>query len=514
MVSQKLNNIKEDLRAASDKIGPDDPRYAGLVNRGFNKRFSGKPDYVRLPGSTGQVVEALQEAVTGKLRVTARSGGHCLEGFVADPAVRVLIDTSLMDRVYYDADMGAIAVEAGATLGEMYRKLALGWGVTVPAGISPDIGVGGHILGGAFGFLCRQYGLAADHLYGVEVVHVDQSGAARSVVATREPDDPNHALWWAHTGGGGGNFGIVTRYWFKSPASSGANPANLLPRAPASVLRFKVTWKWEDLNEGAFTRLMRNHGEWCEQNSAAGSPFAELYSTLVVGRRQSGRIDLTGAITAGANAETLLDQHLSAVNAGTGLAYTREVDCTSWLAFALYPFPDLVAVAGMQAVFKLKDAYLRKRLTDRQIDVVFRYMTRTDYDVPGGSYGMATRGGQENTIAPQATASAQRSSILTTSCGAGWGNPQDAAGCLDWVRQFYAELFADTGGVPVPNQATGGAFINHPDADLADPQWNTSGVPWYTLYYQDNYPRLQQAKARWDPLNIFHHALSIRPKES
>jgi FAD/FMN-containing dehydrogenase len=54
-------------------------------------------------------------------------------------------------------------------------------------------------------------------------------------------------------------------------------------------------------------------------------------------------------------------------------------------------------------------------------------------------------------------------------------------------------------------------MINHPDVDLADPEWNTSGVPWHTLYYKDNYPRLQQIKSRWDPGNVFHHALSIRP---
>ena len=511
MIRQDSTNINQNLRGASDKIGPDDPRYAGLVGRGFNQRFSSKPDYVRLPGSTEQVVEAVQEAVWDKLRVTARSGGHCLEGFVADPAMRVVIDTSLMNNVYYDPGMGAFAVEAGATLGEMYRKLALGWGVTVPAGISPDIGVGGHILGGAFGFLCRQYGLAVDHLYAVEVVEVDEHGKSRSVVATREPADPNHDLWWAHTGGGGGNFGIVTRYWFKSPGTDGANPANLLPRAPASLLRFKVVWKWDDMNQTVFSRLMRNHGEWCEGNSSAESPFAELYSTLVVGRRQSGRIELTGVITAGTNAEKLLEEHLEAINAGTGLSFTRQVDRTSWLAFALYPFPDLVSVVGIKALFKLKDAYLRKRLTDRQIEVIYRYMTRPDYDVPGGSYGMATRGGKENSVAPEATASAERSSILTTSCGAGWGDPQDESRSLDWVRQFYRDLYSDNGGVPVPNQFNGGAFINHPDTDLADPLWNTSGVPWYTLYYQDNYPRLQQVKACWDPLNIFHHAMSIQP---
>jgi aclacinomycin oxidase len=54
-------------------------------------------------------------------------------------------------------------------------------------------------------------------------------------------------------------------------------------------------------------------------------------------------------------------------------------------------------------------------------------------------------------------------------------------------------------------------MINHPDVDLADPEWNTSGVPWHTLYYKANYARLQQIKSRWDPRNVFHHALSIRP---
>ncbi len=84
-----------------------------------------------------------------------------VEGLVADPAVRVLIDTSLMTGVSYDPEMSAFAVEAGTTLGEVYRKLFLGWGVTIPAGESPDIGVGGHVLGGAFDFLW-EHGLAAD----------------------------------------------------------------------------------------------------------------------------------------------------------------------------------------------------------------------------------------------------------------------------------------------------------------------------------------------------------------
>jgi len=78
------------------------------------------------------------------------------------------------------------------------------------------------------------------------------------------------------------------------------------------------------------------------------------------------------------------------------------------------------------------------------------------------------------------------------------------------VRAFYRDLFADSGGVPVPGPAYAGAFINHPDTDLADPTLNTSGVPWHALYFQDGHVRLQRVKARWDPRNVFRHALSIR----
>jgi FAD binding domain-containing protein/berberine-like enzyme len=498
-------------RVGPDKVGPSDPRYADLVRRGFNKRFAGTPDYVRLVGSTEQVVEAVQEAVRNELRVVVRSGGHCLEGFVADPSVRVLIDTSLMTGVYYDPEMGAFAVEAGTTLGEAYRRLFLGWGVTIPAGESPDLGVGGHVLGGAFGFLCREDGLAADHLFGVEVVVVDETGTARSVVATREASDPNRELWWAHTGGGGGNFGIVTRYWFKSPGVGGTNPALLLPKAPDSVFTFRVAWNWEDVGEAAFTRLARNFGVWCERNGGPDSPHAKVFSTLFLRRREYGKLEMKGLSTAGALAERLCDEHLAAIKDGVGVPLTRETERTSWLAFALDPFPELFRAGAGDALFKGKDAFLRKRFTDRQIEVAYHYLTRSDHDVPGGMLGLATYGGKVNTVAPDATASAQRDSILTTACAAGWQDPQDEARSLAWVRALYRDLFADSGGVPVPGEVCDGAMINHPDVDLADPEFNTSGVPWPALYYKENYPRLQRVKARWDPRNIFRHALSIRP---
>jgi FAD/FMN-containing dehydrogenase len=94
----------------SSSIGPDDPRYRAVIEKRFNKRFLGNPDYVRLVESTDQVIAAVEEAVREGRRLAVTSGGHCLEGFVSDPDVRVIIDVSPMKRVYYDAGIGAVAV--------------------------------------------------------------------------------------------------------------------------------------------------------------------------------------------------------------------------------------------------------------------------------------------------------------------------------------------------------------------------------------------------------------------
>jgi len=491
-------------------IAADDPRYRAVIDKRFNKRFVASPDYVRLVHSADEVVSAVQDAVSEGQRLVVTSGGHCLEGFVSDPDVRVIIDVSPMKRVYYDRHMNAVAVEAGATVGETFRVLFDRWGTVIPLGEYPAIGMGGHVAGGAFGFLCRQLGLAADYLYGVEVVTVEESGRPGIVVATREASDPHRELWWAHTGGGAGNFGVVTRYWFRSPDVSGDNAAALLPRAPESITTLRAEWSWSEIDQPEFRRLMQNHGAWCEQNSDADSPNATLWTLLEIHRRQFGKIIVRGVSTAGARAERQIEEHLSALGDGVGAPPATELARMGWLDFALNPLPDLFAAPPGGVSVKVKDAMLKRRLTDTQIDVVYDYMTRADHDVMGGVFGLATYGGRVNTVAPDATASAQRSSILDTACNTGWLDPAEEAKNLAWVRGFYRELFADTGGVPVPGDGYDGAFINHPDTDLADPMLNTSGVPWHTLYYQANYPRLQRVKAQWDPLDVFRHALSVR----
>jgi aclacinomycin oxidase len=488
-------------------VRPGDTRYRELVTRGYNRRFTARPESVHLVHTTGQVVRIVTDAVRAGKRIAVRSGGHCFENLVDDAAVRVLVDLSEMNAVYFDPVHRAFAVSAGATLASMYRTLCEGWGVTVPGGECPEIGVGGHIVGGGFGPLSRRDGLIVDHLYAVEVVVVDRSGQARAEVATRDPADPNHDLWWAHTGGGGGNFGIVTRYWFRSTGAHGNDPSTLLPPAPKTLAMVNVAWPWRELTEQAFTRLVRNHGQWHAENSADGSPYASLWSQLTLTHRSLDEVSLIAQLDGALpDADQLMNAYITALTAGVGVTPAIQRSTPPWLTATL----DNALDTGPLKRTRSKDAFLRTAWSDAQAVTAHRYLN--DSRMTGlGAIFLYSYGGRINAVPPEATAVPQRDSILRAWLTAFWASSAQDPGLADWIRDCYRDLYADAGGVPAPGARYDGVGINFPDTDLISPQWNCSGIPWQTLYYRDNYPRLRQVKARWDPRNVFHHALAVEP---
>ena len=493
-------------------VRPGDPRYENLL-RGNNFRYVGRPDEIRVVGSTAQVVAAVSDAVRSGRRIAVRSGGHCFENFTADPAVRLLLDMSPMDAVGYDPARRAFAIQPGATLGHVYRTLLKGWGVTIPAGGCPEVGAGGHICGGGYGPLSRRYGSVVDHLDAVEVVVVDRDGAVRPVVATRDAADPNHDLWWAHTGGGGGNFGVVTRYWLRSPGAGGTtDPTRLLPKAPRNMLECVVEWAWDaSMTEAAFTRLLRNFGTWHERNSAPGSRYAGIYGILLPMHRSAGLFPLVVQIDADLpGADAMVSEFVAAVTAGTGLRPVVDARRTMpWMHLTTWPG---TGEPGDQfnRRYKIKAAYLRKGFKEDQLTAIYRNLTN-DTGNPRAGMLLIGYGGQIQTVPAGATAVAQRDVVMKAVYQNIWLDDTDDAANVAWVRGLYRDVYAATGGVPVPDEVNDGSYINYPDTDLADPAWNTSGVPWSTLYYKDNYPRLRQVKARWDPRNVFNHAMSVQP---
>lgn len=491
-------------------ITPDDPRFDYFVHRGRNTRFVGDPDTVWAVRSTDQVRQAVEQAMRDDKRIAVRGGGHGLENLVDDQAAQVLVDMSQLNSVGFDPRYEAFAVGAGALQGAVYPALYLGWGVGMPAGTCPTVGLGGYVQGAGFGPMCRRQGLIVDHLYALEVVVADDSGSPRTVVATRDPSDPNHDLWWAHTGAGGGNFGIVTRYWLRSQGVEGADPATLLPTPARTILTVSANWPWETMTEQAFTRIVRNHGEWHRREGAEGvGPYASLYSGLYLNQRMVGQVTLNAQIDGDRpDSEKLLADYIAAVNEGVNVPCHVGYGAMPWLSSVLRDVEN----RGIYTRSKSKGAYLRQPFSDEQTATIYKYVADPHYYAHTVVL-LFSYGGEINTISPAATAAPQRDSILKNYLGTYWVRPEDDEAHVARLRALYAELFSATGGVPAPGTATDGSYINYPDVDLADPRLNTSGIPWHTLYFKDSYPRLQRVKARFDPSNMFRHALSVEPAD-
>jgi FAD/FMN-containing dehydrogenase len=158
-----------------------------------------------------------------------------------------------------------------------------------------------------------------------------------------------------------------------------------------------------------------------------------------------------------------------------------------------------------------KSAYMKKNFSGAQLSTLYRHMTGDDFHNPDTMLVLFSFGGKVNAVADDATANAQRNSIFKMCFQTFWPDAADDDFYVGWARDIYEDVFASTGGVPVPGDTYEGCYINYPDNDVADPARNRSGVPWPLLYYRGNYLRLQQVKRRYDPRDIFHHALSVQP---
>lgn len=400
--------------AHPSRVTPGDPRYQALTS-GMNQRYRAHPSAVTLVSSADQVRTVAQEAVRAGRRLSVRSGGHCFEDFVHHAGVDEIVDMSCMRGVHYDAEHEAFAVESGARLLGVYEDLYRGWGTTLPGGLCYSVGAGGHVAGGGYGLLSRAHGLIVDHLYAVEVLVVGGNGSAELVVATREESDPNRDLWWAHTGGGGGNFGIVTRYFFRSPEATGA-----LVEPPSEVLLSAVSLSWADLDRADLTALLGDFTAWHAEHSAPGSPHRGgpphngLASMLMLNHRANGCVGLLTQVDSSIpDAEKVLRDFLDRITANVR-APVRDMAT---------PVGELRPMPGLNGPRKLpwfqatrligtntsyltdptlraehKSAYGRGRIPDERISVLYDHLTSSEPSNPNAMLVVMSYGGQINAM--------------------------------------------------------------------------------------------------------------------
>ena len=185
-------------------IAPDDPRYeqARTVFYGGIDRHPAAIVRVADAGDVSRLVKLARE--TG-VELAIRSGGHSVVGFSTTEG-GIVLDLSNMKDLQIDVENQTAWAQTGLTAGEVTQALGA-HGLAIGFGDTGSVGVGGITLGGGVGYLVRKYGLTIDSLLAAEIVTAD--GELLHVDKDSHPD-----LFWAIRGGGG-NFGVVTRFQFR-----------------------------------------------------------------------------------------------------------------------------------------------------------------------------------------------------------------------------------------------------------------------------------------------------------
>jgi len=190
-------------------IVPGDQRYDSM-RRVWNHDIDLRPAAIAVCMSDEDVIRSVEFARTENLIPAVRSGGHSFAGHgVCNGGI--VINLSSRKRSQLDVPACHIRLEPGIRAGEL-DQMVQAFGLAVPLGSCPMVGVAGFALGGGAGSLTTKYGFACDSITRARVVTADCTILEASDVENRE-------LFWALRGGGG-NFGIVVSLDFQLTAIS------------------------------------------------------------------------------------------------------------------------------------------------------------------------------------------------------------------------------------------------------------------------------------------------------
>ena len=182
-------------------ITPDDERYEA-ARHVYNQNIDRSPALILMCADVADVIAGVNYAREQGLDLSVRGGRHNVAGFGTNDG-GVVLDLRQMNDVHIDPECRLAYAGGGATWGDVDHA-AWPLGLATPGGILSTTGVAGLGLGGGFGHLTRRFGLVIDNFRAMDVVTAD----GRLV---RASDDENPELFWALRGGGG-NFGVVTRF--------------------------------------------------------------------------------------------------------------------------------------------------------------------------------------------------------------------------------------------------------------------------------------------------------------
>jgi FAD/FMN-containing dehydrogenase len=435
-------------------IAPDDAEY-DRARTVFLGSIDHRPAVIVRVENAADVSHVVALARETGLELAVRSGGHSYAGHsVSDGGI--VLDLSKMVALQIDVEQRTAWVETGLTAAAV--TIAAGaHGLAIGFGDTGSVGIGGITLGGGVGYLVRKYGLTIDSLLAAEIVTAD--GQVLHVDAERHPD-----LFWAIRGGGG-NFGVATRFKFQLyPVDTIVGGVLLLPATPDIIAEFMAAAEAAPDELSTIANVM----------VAPPMPFvpAEYHGQLVI----MAILACAGDVEAGQRA----------------IAPFRALAT---------PLADMVRPMSYPEIYPPDDENYHPIAVSRTlfVDHIDRPVAETILDrLRASTASMAVAqlrvlGGAMARVPAEATAFAHRQRRIMVNVAALYQNLEDQTAHVAWANGFMAEL----------RQGEPAAYVNF----LGD----EGEARIHEAYPKITWDRLAATKRRYDPTNLFRLNQNIPP---
>jgi FAD/FMN-containing dehydrogenase len=456
MAAIQLEQLRSSLRG--DIVGPGDAAYdaARAVHNGMIDK---RPALIARCTDVADVIAAVDYGRTNNLLIALRGGGHNGGGLgTCDGGI--VIDLSRMKGVRVDAAARTVRVGAGSLWAEVDHATHP-FGLAVPAGFISSTGVAGLTLGGGIGYLTRQYGLTIDNLVSADVVLADGT-----IVTADEDSHPD--LFWALRGGGG-NFGVVTSFEFR------AHPVRTVYAGPT----FWPLEQTEDVMK-AYREFILTAPEYVNGFFAFLTiPPAPMFPEHLHMKKVCGVMWVcTGPV---ARAEAATRPMRSVGKPILDHQGEMPLPVVNSLFDALYP-PGLQWYWRADFVTELSDEAIARHVRHGAA-LPTMLSTMHLYAIDGAAHQVGRHD----------TAFSYRDANWAEVIVGVDPDPAKAGRITNWCREYFDALHP---------YSAGGAYVNF----MMD-----EGQERVQASFRDNYARLAQVKAAYDPANLFRVNQNIRP---
>lgn len=435
-------------------IGPDDSAY-DEARTVFTGGIDRRPAVIVRAGDASDVTRVVTLARESGLELAVRSGGHSGAGHSTTDG-GIVLDLSDMKGIEIDAEGQTAWAETGLTAGEYTSAVGV-HGLATGFGDTGSVGIGGITLGGGVGYLVRKHGLTIDDLLAAENVTAD--GELMYTDADTHPD-----LFWAIRGGGG-TFGIATRFKFRlHEVDEIVGGMLMLPATPEIIASFVAEAEAAPEEISTIANVM----------TAPPMPFVpeEMHGELVI----IAMLVYAGDVEAGERA----------------VAPFRAL---------AEPIADMVKPMRYPETYPSDDDEYHPVSSGRTmfVDAIDLSVAQTIVDYLQGSTAQMSvaqiriLGGAMASVPAEATAFAHRSSCIMVNVAAVYGHPDEASKYEPWVTAFESAL----------RQGDAGAYMNFlGDEGERRIRQAYPGATW---------ERLTEVKDKYDPTNLFRLNQNIPP---